>query len=185
MTFELVRPGAEHLTSYVAALKAGAQPVVPGVRAASERLAAIEADPVRFLEELEDREGKLPPSRLPDGTETPRLASLRRWMWDGEFAGSISFRWQLGTPELPPTCLGHIGYWVVPWKRRRGYATEALRRFIPEIRFAGLPFVEIVTDADNRPSERVIEANGGVLHERFLEPAAFGGTMGLRFRIRL
>ncbi len=153
--------------------------------AAREQLAAIEADAIGFLAGMEDLEGKLPPIPLLDGTETRRLPGFRRWMWDGEFAGSISFRWQPGTPELPPTCLGHIGYTVVPWKRRRGYATEALRLLIPEIRFAGLPFVEITTDVDNVPSQRVIEANGGVLHERFLKAAGFGGMPGVRFRLYL
>jgi predicted acetyltransferase len=41
-------------------------------------------------------------------------------MWDGEFCGSIGLRWLPGTEELPPHCLGHIGYAVVPWKRRLG-----------------------------------------------------------------
>jgi len=41
-------------------------------------------------------------------------------MWDDEFAGSIGFRWQPGTSALPPHCLGHIGYAVVPWKQGRG-----------------------------------------------------------------
>jgi predicted acetyltransferase len=40
-------------------------------------------------------------------------------MWDGDFAGAINLRWQPGTAELPPHCLGHIGYGVVPWKRGR------------------------------------------------------------------
>jgi hypothetical protein len=31
----------------------------------------------------------------------------------------------------------------------------------------------------------VIEANGGVLHERFVKPAQFGGGDGLRYRIVL
>jgi predicted acetyltransferase len=50
---------------------------------------------------------------LPDGTMVPRLPGFWRWLWDGEFCGSIQFRWQPGTPDLPPTCLGHIGYSVV------------------------------------------------------------------------
>ena len=61
-----------------------------------------------------------------DGTTVPRLPGYLKWMWDGEFCGVIGFRWQPGTEALPPTCLGHIGYAVVPWKRGRGYATAAL-----------------------------------------------------------
>ena len=42
---------------------------------------------------------------------------------------------------------------------------------------------ELVADADNIPSQRVIEANGGKLIERFRKLAEFGGTESLRFRI--
>jgi hypothetical protein len=35
------------------------------------------------------------------------------------------------------------------------------------------------------PSQRVIEANGGVLVERFIKPASLGGMPGLRYRINL
>jgi predicted acetyltransferase len=49
----------------------------------------------------------------------------------------------------------------------------------------GLRYVEITTDPDNMPSQRVIEANGGVLVERFTRPASLGGTPGLRYRIAL
>jgi len=106
-------------------------------------------------------------------------------MWDGDFAGSISLRWQHGTPLLPPTCLGHIGYSVVAWKRRRGYATTALALMLPEARNAGLPYVEIVTEVDNIASQRVIAANGGTLVERFEKAAPLGGGYALRFRIVL
>ena len=34
-------------------------------------------------------------------------------------------------------------------------------------------------------SARVIEGDGGVLHERFIKPAAYGATPGLRYRIAL
>ena len=83
-------------------------------------------------------------------------------MWDGEFAGSIGFRWRPGTTDLPPYCLGHIGYGVVPWKQRRGYATRALANLLPLAKQEGLPFVAITTDTHNVPSQRVILANGGV-----------------------
>jgi predicted acetyltransferase len=104
-------------------------------------------------------------------------------MWDGEFCGTIGFRWQPGTTDLPPYCLGHIGYAVVPWKRGNGYATRALGLLLPEARDRGLPFVELTTDEGNLASQRVIEANGGELYERFTKPASYGGAPSLRYRI--
>ncbi len=44
----------------------------------------------------------------------------------------IGLRWQRGSEALPPYCLGHIGYAVVPWKQGRGYATRALREVLGE-----------------------------------------------------
>ena len=114
-----------------------------------------------------------------------RIPGFHRWMWDDEFCGSISLRWKPATTELPPHVLGHIGYAVVPWKRRLGYATSALKQMLPEAREVGLPYVEITTDPDNVASQRVIEANGGVLVEHFTKPAQFSSTPGLRYRIAL
>jgi predicted acetyltransferase len=74
---------------------------------------------------------------------------------------------------------------VVPWKRRRGYATEALRLILPEARSEGLPYVEITTDEENVASQRVIIANGGTLIEKFNKGPAYGNAEGLRFRIIL
>jgi predicted acetyltransferase len=115
----------------------------------------------------------------------PRLPGLRCWLWDGEFCGVIGLRWQAGTTALPSYVLGHVGYSVVPWKRRLGYATEALRQLLPLARAEGLPHVDLTTDPDNRASQKVIVANGGVLVERFTKDAAYGGTPGLRYRIAL
>lgn len=183
---ELVWPAAEHLTSYVAALERGwSADNTRGAAAAREELAKIEADPGKFLRSLVDREGKGDPVTLPDGSMVPRLPGYRRWMWDGEFCGSIGFRWQPGTPALPPHCLGHIGYAVVPWKQRKGYATLALRLVLEEATDVGLPYVEITTDPDNIASQRVIEANGGVLVEQFTAPAQFGNRPSLRYRIAM
>ena len=57
----------------------------------------------------------------------------------------IGLRWQAGTQELPPHCLGHIGYSIVPWKQRLGYATSALAQLLPEARAEGLLYVELTT----------------------------------------
>jgi predicted acetyltransferase len=81
--------------------------------------------------------------------------------------------------------LGHIGYAVVPWKRGRGYATKALALLLPEARTEGLTYVELTTDADNLPSQKVITNNGGTLVERFEQGQAYGGGEVLRWRIAL
>ena len=183
---DLVRPAQVHLDGYVAALERGwSADTTRAEAAAREELEAIARDADGFLAGLTDVEAKGPPVTLPDGSTVARIPGYRRWMWDGEFCGSIGFRWQPGTTALPPHCLGHIGYAVVPWKQNRGYATRALALLLPEAKARGLPYVELTTDPANVASRRVIEANGGVLVERFVKPPQFGSVEGLRFRIDL
>jgi predicted acetyltransferase len=182
---DLVWPAREYLPSYVDALQRGWSPNNLRQEQAQEELEAIAHSAPAFLASLVDREGRGGPVLLPDGTTAPRLPGYQLWLWDGAFCGVISLRWQPGTTDLPPHCLGHIGYAVVPSKRGRGYARRALRQLLPMARAEGLPFVEITTDEDNLASQRVIEANGGVLHERFDKPAAYGGAPSLRYRIAL
>jgi len=158
---------------------------IRGAEAIREQLEAIAANPDAFLSGLVLRSPKGEVITLLDGSKVPRLPGYRRWLWDGEFCGSIGLRWQPGTSALPAHILGHVGYAVVPWKQRRGYATEALRQLLPEARAEGLEYLEITTDPDNRASRRVVELNGGVLVEQFTRPAAYGGTPALRFRIAL
>ena len=182
---ELVWPAPEHLPSYVDALERGWSPDTTRVEAGQEELVRITENPAEFLAQQVDREGRGPAVKLPDGSTVPRLPGYRRWMWDGSFCGSIGFRWQRGTTALPPHCLGHIGFSVVPWKRRQGYATRALALLLPDVRKEGLAYVELTTDVTNVASQRVIVANGGQLIEQFQKPAQYGGVPGLRFRIQL
>jgi predicted acetyltransferase len=183
---QLVRPTKDHLASYVAALERGwSADNVRGIVAAQEELAKIEADADAFIASLEDREANGAPVILPDGSAVARIPGIRRWLWDGEFAGSIGFRWRPGTTALPPHCLGHIGYAVVPWKQGNGYAKRALELLLPEAAAEGLPFVEITTDPENIASQRVILANGGIFVEHFTKPPQFGSKLGLRYRIAL
>jgi predicted acetyltransferase len=179
----LVWPSSEYLPGYILALERGWSPNNLRPEAAREELENISADAAQFLKGLVDRSGKGSPVTLPNGTTVPKLPGYRRWLWDGEFCGSIGLRWQRGTNELPDYCLGHIGYSVVPWKSGQGYATRALRALLLDVPCEGLAYVDITTSPDNLASQRVIEANGGVLIEKFIKPPGLGGTPELRFRI--
>ena len=182
---DLVWPAAEYLDGYADALRRGWSPDNLRPEASREELQRIARDADRFLAEQIDRDAKGPAIELPNGKVVRRLPGYRKWMWDGEFCGVIGFRWQPGANELPPHVLGHIGFAVVPWKRRKGYATRALELLLPEAKAEGLRYVELTTDVTNLASQRVIEANGGRLIERFNKPAEYGGAASLRFRISL
>jgi predicted acetyltransferase len=95
-----------------------------------------------------------PPGRVP-GTEL--------WLDDGhgEIVACVRLRFQL-TPALAIEG-GHIGYDVRPSFRRRGFGTAALQLALPEARRRGLLRALLTVDADNLPSVRIIERNGGVL----------------------
>jgi predicted acetyltransferase len=100
------------------------------------------------------------------GELVPRLPSRIFWLDDGEFCGSINLRFQHGTDDLPPHVDGHIGYAVVPWKQRRGYATEALGQMLLVAREVGLGRVRLTCNPDNAASQRVILKSGGVFDRR-------------------
>jgi predicted acetyltransferase len=180
----LAKPSLEHLPSYKSALESGWGPDnLREAEAAREHLAKIAAAPALFVSLQDDPHALAGPVTLPDGSQVARLPGITRWIWDGEFCGSINLRWQEGTSVLPSYVLGHIGFSVVPWKRRLGYATRALALLLPEARAQGLDYVELTTAPDNIGSRKVILANGGTLIERFRKDAAYGGNEGLRFRI--
>jgi len=158
MTVRLTPPNLERMAEYAAALERGWSPSnerdVTG-----ELLALYRRDPGALLDEMTRQDGTI---TLGDGLVVPRLRSRVFWIDDGEVSGYLNLRWQPGTDALPPYCHGHIGYAVVPWKRRRGYATRALGLVLPVAREVGLPRLSITCDEDNEPSRRVIVANGAV-----------------------
>jgi predicted acetyltransferase len=172
MFFGLAEPQAAMLDSYADALKRGWSP--NNVRDVSgEQLAAIAADPAAFLANLTSQTGTY---SLPDGTVVEKLPSMVCWMWDGEFCGAISLRYQPGTADLPPHVSGHIGYAVVPWKRKHGYASRALKQMLTEAHWLGLPEVYLTTDADNIASRIVIERNRGQRAGTWSHPSVHDGA---------
>lgn len=112
---DIVRPEMIQLASYVVALKKAIILDTIDIENAQRNLSEIDSDPDSFLAKQEDPEALGGDVKLPDGSCVPRIPGMTRWMWDGEVCGAINFRWQVGTTELPPTCLGHIGYEVLSW----------------------------------------------------------------------
>jgi predicted acetyltransferase len=183
-TVRLARPSIERLEAYAAALRRGwSADNVWGQAAAEEELSRIGQNPRAFVDSLEDRGPRGRSVVLPDGSTVSRIPGFRRWVWDGEFCGSIGFRWQPGTSALPSHVLGHIGYAIVPWKRGRGYASRALALLLPEAWREGLAYVDLTTDPENLPSQKVILNNGGHFVGRFPKAEAYGGEEALLFRI--
>lgn len=165
LKLQLVMPAMEYLPGFKAALEKSWSPNTTR-DVSGEMLGQIAQDAEAFVAGINaSHVGRT--IKMPDGTEMPCLPAITMWLWDGEFCGVINLRYVEGSDELPENVPGHMGYAVVPWKQRMGYATEALRRFLPEAWQRGLSEVTLRCDADNLPSQRVILASGGRMVKEF------------------
>lgn len=174
MSAVLRRPSLAHLEDWRDALERGWSPSSAEPAEGARQLTAIASDARAFVDSRWDPEAAGPPILLPDGQEVQRLPSVTFVIWQGGFAGTLGLRWCPGSTELPPTCLGHFGYSVVPWRQGEGLATRAvqeLRAWLPGV---GLPFATAAVRASNPASVRVMEKAGAERTGATQEVPAFG-----------
>ena len=112
----------------------------------------------RYLEALAERE-------IAVDVSMDRVPSTFLFAFvDGRIVGRASIRHRLNT-RLERVG-GHIGYAVVSEFRRMGYGTEILRQSLDIAKNQlGIRRALVTCDDDNVGSIRVIEKNGGVLHD--------------------
>jgi predicted acetyltransferase len=84
------------------------------------------------------------------------------WLMDKNILiGRVQIRHKLNDSLLKRG--GHIGYYIRPSKRKMGYGKEILRLALLETKKLGISKVLITCYYDNLASQKIIEANGGVL----------------------
>ncbi len=86
------------------------------------------------------------------------------WVEDDQFLGRVQIRHRL-TPFLREEG-GHLGYHVIPPRRRRGHATAMLAAALPVAAALDINCVLVTCDSDNIGSRKVIETNGGLLQDQ-------------------
>src|SRR3989338_6831007 len=150
---ELVRPSLEYKTSFIKALR---EFQVEG-RKLNFDLEDIDKNFYKYLDKLkreemgEDKDDRVPQSEF--------------WLTEGnEFIGRASVRHYLVNNLL--TVGGHIGYYIRPPQRKKGYGTRILKLALEKAKALRIDRVLLTCDDDNIGSAKIIESNGGILENK-------------------
>lgn len=104
------------------------------------------------------------------------------WLVDGEkFLGKLSIRHYLN--DHLRKIGGHIGYYIRPDERKKGYGKMLLKLGLKKAKGLGIKNVTITCDISNVRSKKIIEANGGKLEAKV--NMGRGSPKKLRFIIKI
>lgn len=99
------------------------------------------------------------------------------WLIDNnKFIGHCNLRHSLTEQNQQ---FGHIGYYIRPTERQKGYGTKILELAIAKLKLLGLSDALITCDETNLGSIKVIQKNGGQLLKKF----KLGEKNALMFRV--
>lgn len=87
---------------------------------------------------------------------------------DDKIIGSINIRWNL--TKYMKKYSGNIGYGIRPTERRKGYSKINLYLGLIEAKKVGLDKVMLVCETNNLGSSKTIEALGGILEKKEIDP---------------
>ena len=124
-----------------------------------------ECDLRTFLEECNDSQmgRNIPADKVPQSTFW--IVNDRGWA-----VGIVRVRHQLNNRLLQYG--GHIGYYVRPSERGKGYGKLALRLGLEPLRKLGVDRALLTVNPANTLSKRVVLANGGVLDGQGTDPVS-------------
>jgi len=113
------------------------------------------------------------------GVQTSTYFAVRES--DGEAVGCIELRHTLN--DSLAVIGGHIGFSVIPEERRKGYATEMLKRVLTVAKKTGIDKVLLTCDTDNVASCKTTEKCGGKREQE--EPFVLDGEQYYKYWITL
>jgi predicted acetyltransferase len=152
---ELVSPSTTYKDSYLKALKEYQQEGLEHYQPLDEGELRndFEGYVQKLLNQAQGRD-------LPEGF----VPHSELWLVDNnEFIGRVDIRHQLN--DYLKNIGGHIGYDIRPSKRHQGYGKKALELGLRKAHELGIKEVLMTCDATNLGSNKIIQANGGVIME--------------------
>jgi len=150
----LVKPTARYQKSFIAAMKEFKR---------KEREIGID---IRKLQKnFPEFVARIRSNEKRDNLTKGQVLSSYYWLIDkSEFIGDITIRHKL--TEMLSKEGGHIDYGIKPTKRRKGYGIKILALALRKAKTLGIKKVLITCDDNNIGSWKIIEANGGILHDK-------------------